>query len=342
MTLKQVFTGLALLLCGFAAQGQTYTFKCLTDSDTKDINPDSCEGCAVWLIDSRSFDGLLIYKDSIPFRWIEIPYTLKARSDTVDIWEHTSPPSYMGRNKFFPDRVSITLGQTNFATMQDFLDSTFCNALKLTGGGGFNVDSLNYYTCDSTAMIDGLAEGDPYLLDCNNCYGLPAGLFKVVKICGFDCNFQMRYFPNDSTAVANGIPPGREYVLDEDNILGILYGFIKAAYPDSIPSGTLECNADLPEFDNDLDAIIAGRMFGDLYTMTATNTYGAPEGMERAVSSISSTVADPPNCCDADGRLPFYDNDADAIAGGLSSGFYYYLSASNTLGYPYGTKKRIT
>lgn len=131
---------MVLLLCGYAAQGQTYTFKCLTDPSTKDIRPDSCEGCAVWLIQSRSFDGLLIYKDSVPFRWIEIPYTLKVRSDTVDIWEHTSPPSYQGRNKFFPDRVSIRLSETNFATMQDFLDSTFCNALRL-------------YQQDSTALF---------------------------------------------------------------------------------------------------------------------------------------------------------------------------------------------
>lgn len=98
-----------------------------------DTDPDSCEGCAAWLIDSRSFDGLLVLKDSVPFRWIEIPYTLKVRADTVDIWEHTSPPSYMGRNKFFPDRLSIRLSETNFATMQDFLDSTFCNALKFSG-----------------------------------------------------------------------------------------------------------------------------------------------------------------------------------------------------------------
>lgn len=140
MRFKQALIGMVLLLCGYAAQGQTYTFKCLTDPSTKDSKPDSCEGCAVWLIQSRSFDGLLIYKDSVPFRWIEIPYTLKVRSDTVDIWEHTSPPSYQGRNKFFPDRVSIRLSETNFATMQDFLDSTFCNALRL-------------YQQDSTALF---------------------------------------------------------------------------------------------------------------------------------------------------------------------------------------------
>ncbi len=256
--------------------------------------------------------------------------------DTLDI---SGPPTYAPtRNVSW---FAINQGDSLYRYSGAGIVWNCLNCCCGGGGGGLVVDSLNYYTCDSTAMADGLAEGDPYLLDCNNCYGLPAGLFKVVKICGFDCNYQLRYFPNDSTAVANGIPPGREYVLDEDNLLGILYGFIKVAYPDSIPGGTLECNDDLPEFDNDLDAIMGGRLFGDLYTMTDSNTYGAPEGTERAVSSISSTVADAPNCCDATGRLPFYDNDTAAISGGLSSGFYYYLDSTNTYGYPYGSKKRI-
>lgn len=106
--------------------GQTYTFKCVTDPATQDVLPDSCEGCAVWEIDSRSFNGLLIYEDLVPWRWIEMPYTLKVRGDTIDIWEHTSPPSRIGRNMFFPDRESILLGQTPFATMPEFLDSAWC------------------------------------------------------------------------------------------------------------------------------------------------------------------------------------------------------------------------
>lgn len=147
--MKRVVASLlfALALCGFSAQGQTYTFKCITDPETMDADADSCEGCAAWLIQSRSFDGLLVYKDSIPFRWIEAPYTLKVRSDTVDIWEHTSPPSYMGRNKFFPDRLSIRLSETNFATMQDFLDSAFCNSLKISWAG-LDTTAL-FYASDS-------------------------------------------------------------------------------------------------------------------------------------------------------------------------------------------------
>lgn len=88
---------------------------------------DSCEGCPVWLIESRSFDGLVIWEDGLFWRWIEIPYTLKVRNDTLDIWEHTSPPSRIGRNLFFPDRVSIRLAQTTYSTMEGFVDSVWCN-----------------------------------------------------------------------------------------------------------------------------------------------------------------------------------------------------------------------
>lgn len=88
---------------------------------------DSCEGCPIWLIESRSFDGLVIWEDGLFWRWIEIPYTLKVRNDTLDIWEHTSPPSRLGKNMFFPDRVSIRLAQTTYSTMDGFVDSVWCN-----------------------------------------------------------------------------------------------------------------------------------------------------------------------------------------------------------------------
>lgn len=200
--------------------------------------------------------------------------------------------------------------------------------------------NLPYYTGDDAAIAAGLMPGDPYLLECNNDYTLPAGIFKVVKICGFDCAFDLRYFRNDAFAVAGGTPYGREYVLDEENYFGILYGFLKVVVADSITGGTLECNTALPEYENDASAIIGGLAFGNLYTMSEDNTYGAPHGTVRAVSSTASTMADPPICCEED-YLPFFDNDDSAIVGGLSSGYYYYLTITNTFGYPYGTKKRI-
>jgi hypothetical protein len=376
-----------LLLCGFAAQGQTYTFKCVTDADTKDTDPDSCEGCAIWEIDSRSFNGLLIYEDAVPWRWIEMPYTLKVRGDTIDIWEHTSPPSRIGYNLFFPDRESITLGQTTFATMQNFIDSCWCPfGAGMAGGGTVQVDTpiigdgslgspltigqfgadttmflnwngshwypakiqftdllidLPYYTGDVAAIAAGLMPGDAYLLECNNDYGLPAGLFKVVKGCVYDCDGQLLYYVNDAVAHASGVPIGREYAVNGSNIYGILYGFIKAVASDTLSNDSLVCSTVLPFYVNDVAALIGGLAFGDLYNMAQANTYGAPWGQHRAVSAIASSSADSPICCEVDATLPYYINDGAAIAGGLVSGNYYYLAAANTLGYPYGSKKVI-
>ena len=112
------------MFCAGFARAQTYTFECVSSSR---MYADSCEGCGVWQIQSRSFDGLVIWESGLFYRWIEIPYTLKVRGDTVDIWEHTSPPSRLGKNQFFPDRVSITLAQTPFSTIQGFVDSVWCN-----------------------------------------------------------------------------------------------------------------------------------------------------------------------------------------------------------------------
>lgn len=388
MNFKGFALGLLFCLCGAFAQGQTYTFKCLTDPATADALPDSCEGCAIWEIASRSFNGLLIYENLVPWRWIEAPYTLKVRGDTMDIWEHTSPPSRLGRNLFFPDRESITLGQTTFATMPEFLDSAWCPFGSGGVGGSITIEvdtpiigdgtlgnpltigqfgadtnsylkwngnhwypahiqfsdllvDLPYYLGDGEAMANGLVEGDAYLLKCDNDYALPAGIFKVVKSCAFDCDGQILFFPNDAVAMANGIPVGREYALSGTNIFGVLYGFIKAVATDTLTNDTLVCDVVLPFYENDVSALIGGLAFGDLYNMAQANTYGAPWGQHRAVSTILSTSADPPVCCEEDATLPYYINDGAAISGGLASGNYYYLAAANTLGYPYGSKKVI-
>lgn len=387
MSTRRFTLGLLILLCSLFAKGQTYTFKCVTDPATKDMLPDSCEGCAVWEIQSRSFNGLLIYENLVPWRWIEAPYTLKVRGDTIDIWEHTSPPSRLGRNMFFPDRESITLGQTTFATMPEFLDSAWCpfGAGLATSAtvvvdtpiigdgtpgapitiGQFGADTtmylkwnghhwypaqikitdlavdLPYYFGDNEAMANGLMQGDAYLLKCDNDYGLPAGIFKVVKSCAFDCDGQILFFPNDAVAIANGIPIGREYALSGTNIFGILYGFIKAVASDTLTNDTLVCSAVLPFYENDVSALIGGLAFGDLYNMAQANTYGAPWGQHRALSTILTTSADAPVCCEADATLPYFINDTAAVSGGLSSGNYYYLAAANTYGYPYGAKKVI-
>jgi len=301
------------LFCALSAQGQVYTFKCLTDADTKDILPDSCEGCAIWEIESRSFNGLLIYEDAVPWRWIEMPYTLKVRGDTIDIWEHTSPPSRLGKNEFFPDRESITLGQTPFVTMAEFLDSAWCPLGAGLGQTQIKND-LPKYLNDIDAMADGLIPGDTYLLDCGNTLGMPAGVYKVVTLCGYSCLVALKYFADDEAAFLAGIPQKGQYLVDETNPYGIQNGFLKLVVRDSIyASGGLSCDTVLTYHDNDIDAIVDGKMLGDLYGMSATNTYGAPTGCERAVSNINSTEADTPNCCSLIDNLPFFSNDASAM-----------------------------
>lgn len=201
--------------------------------------------------------------------------------------------------------------------------------------------NLPYYLGDTEAIANGLMQGDAYLLKCDNEYALPAGIFKVVKSCAFDCDGQILYYPNDAVAFANGIPVGREYALSGTNIFGVLYGFIKAVASDTLTNDTLACSTVLPFYTNDVSALVGGLAFGDLYNMSQANTYGAPWGQHRALSAIGSTSADPPICCDINATLPYYINDAAAITGGLASGNYYYLSAANTYGYPYGSKKVI-
>ena len=142
----------------------------------------------------------------------------------------------------------------------------------------------------------------------------------------------------DRAAFRRGVPIGKEYVLDELNLFGILYGFIKVVTDED--AGTYDCNDALPSHINDA-AALGTLAYGDHYLMSVSNTYGSPVGVERVVSQTSSTIADANECCEADEVLPYYINDAAAIADGSASGYYYYLKASNTYGFPHGTKKQI-
>lgn len=206
---------------------------------------------------------------------------------------------------------------------------------------GICPDSLPYYHGDTEAIANGLLPGDTYLLECNNDYGLPAGIYKVVKNCAFDCDGNILFFPNDAIAYASGVPIGREYALSGTNIFGLLYGFIKTVASDTLTNDSLVCSTVLPFYDNDVSALLGSLTFGDPYNMSQTNTYGASWGMHRVVSSIASTSADSPICCDEDATLKYFNNDIDAISNGLVSGNYYYLKPTNTYGFPWGIKKVI-
>ena len=369
-----VLSSLLIFFLSSSATAQVFTFECVCAHLTGDTC-DICPGNST--LASRSFHGLLIRRNGTPYRWIDEPYTIKQyKNQSIQFLEQIPNP----------DQVTIAKFQTQYTTMQGFVDSTTCFC-SLGGSmaevevdtpiigngtpgnpitiGQFGADTtmflnwnghhwypanisfsdilldLPYFTGDTAAIGAGLMAGDPYLLECDNDYGLPAGIFKVVKICGYDCTFTLKYYPSDVVAFANGIPIGREYVVNSHNIFGITLGFIKTVPSDTLSNDSLVCSTTLPYYVNDDAAITGGLAIGDLYNVSAANTYGAPHGANRAVSAVFSTNADPPICCDTDATLPYYQNDGAAITGGLASGDYYYLNSSNTLGFPYGSKKRI-
>lgn len=354
--------------------GQTFTFECVCAH----LTGDTCDICPTNpALESRSFHGLLIRRNGTPYKWIDEPYTVKRfTNETVQFLELLPNPDQVTIALFqtpFFTMDGFVDSTTCFCGLGGSLNSVEVDTPIIGDGspgnpvtiGQFGADTtmflnwnghhwypakiqftdvllnLPYYTGDTAAISAGLMAGDAYLLECDNDYGLPAGLFKVVKICGYDCTYTLKFYPNDAVAQLNGIPVGREYVVDDENVFGILYGFIKAVASDTLTNDTLVCNTTLPFYPNDVGAISGGLALGDLYLMSAANTYGSPWGMNRTVSSTGSATADPPVCCDEFSTLPYYANDTAAIGGGLTSGNYYYLTSTNTLGYPFGSKKRI-
>lgn len=364
------FLFLAIVLSASPASAQTFDFECFCGYlQASDNNCDICTST----LQSRFFKGILIRKDGAVYKWIEQPYTIKFSGDVATFVELIPTPEQIRINRnqtpygtldsfkmaiacpcaANPIEVDtpmigdgtignpVTIGQFGADTTSVLMwngNHWFPNHIGL---GDLLVD-LPYFADDDAAIAGGLSPGDPYLLECGNTYSLPAGLYKVIKICGFDCTYSLKYFHNDDAAVLGGIPIGQQYLVDETNPFGIQNGFVKLVTTDSIlPSGTLVCSTSVPYYPNDVSALIGGMFLGDLYATNSSNTYGAPTGTQRAVSTIMSTSADAPNCCDVSDRLPFFNNDAAAIVGGLATGDWYYLSNTNTLGFPYGTKKQI-
>lgn len=372
--LKKLLFACLCLFFSATAEGQTFTFECVCAH----LSGDTCDICPTNpALDSRSFHGLLIRRNGTPYRWMDEPYTIKAfKNESIEFIEMIPNPDKVTIARFqtpFATMAGFIDSTTCFCALGGAMDTVVVDTPIIGNGtpgnpltiGQFGADTtmflnwnghhwypaniqftdvllnLPYFTGDTAAINAGLMAGDAYLLECDNDYGLPAGLFKVVKICGFDCTFTLKFYPSDVVAFANGIPIGREYATSQANIFGILYGFIKTVPSDTLTNDSLVCSVELPDYNNDASAITDGLAIGDLYNMTPANTYGAPAGMNRAVSLPGSTSADPPVCCDDDATLPYYANDASAITGGLASGNYYYLNSSNTLGFPYGSKKRV-
>ena len=364
---------LSLIIAGltFQATAQAvYTFECVCEN----VTGSRCDICNS-VTQSRFFCGLLVKKNGNPHKWIDSPYIIKWNGNTAVIQEiipaaesisiAMSGTEYTVLDSFknaiicpcIAPEISIEVDTPiigngtpgNPLTIGQFGADT--NDVLIWNGhhwypGQINFTGINnnlpWYLNDIDAMADGLVPGDTYLLDCGNTLGMPAGVYKVVKICGFDCAIALRYFVDDEAAFLGGIPQKGQYLLDESNPYGIQNGFVKLLVRDSIyTTGGLACSTAETYHDNDIDAIGEGKEIGDLYAMSSTNTYGAPTGCERAVSQISSTSADAPNCCSLEDNLKFFTNDTAATGGGLSTGSWYYLASGNTYGYPYSTKKQV-
>jgi len=368
---KILYTLSFLFLFAGISSAQTYTFECVCEN----VSGSRCDICNQ-VTQSRFFCGLLVKKNGVPHKWIDSPYIIKWNGNTAVIQEiipaaETISIAMSGTEYTVLDSFKnaiicpciapeidiavdtpiigngtpgnpLTIGQFGADTNDVLIwngHHWYPGQINFTG---INTADLPYYLNDEDAMADGLSVGDTYLLDCGNTLGMPAGVYKVVKICGFDCMVALKYFIDDESAFAAGIPQKAQYCVDEANPYGIQNGFVKLVVRDSIyTSGTLACDTTLTYHDNDIDALGDGKSLGNLYAMSSTNTYGAPTGMERAVSQPSSTMADTPTCCSLESNLPFYTNDTTAVGGGLSAGSWYYLASGNTYGYPYSTKKQV-
>lgn len=111
-----LFIGLCLSL--FVANAQTYTFECVASGR---LSGDSCDICPNTIVESRSFNGLVIFKDSVFYRWLDQPYSTRVKpGGIVEYWEHGANP--------YSERVTIPLSLTGFATIQGMADSTWCNS----------------------------------------------------------------------------------------------------------------------------------------------------------------------------------------------------------------------
>ena len=126
-----LFIGLCLSL--FVANAQTYTFECVASGR---LSGDSCDICPSTIVETRSFNGLVIFKDSVFYRWLDQPYSIRTKpGGIVEYWEHGANP--------YSERVTIPLSLTGFSTIQGMADSTWCNSSAPNRFQRLTLDSLN-------------------------------------------------------------------------------------------------------------------------------------------------------------------------------------------------------
>jgi hypothetical protein len=112
------FLWICFLLCASGISAQAYTFECVSGSR---LTGDSCDICPTTIVESRSFNGLVIYRDSAFWRWVDQPYSIRVKpGGIVEYWEHSVNP--------YSERITVPLAATGFFTVQGMADSTWCNS----------------------------------------------------------------------------------------------------------------------------------------------------------------------------------------------------------------------
>lgn len=131
---KLIILALALFCLSAGVSAQVFTFECLCGQ----FAGDTCDICIVNpTVQSRSFSGLLIKKNGVPFKLIDAPYTIRRlKSESVQFFE-------LGAN---PEQITIARFQTAFATMAGFVDSTNC----FCGGNTAQIDTLFWFDNGTT------------------------------------------------------------------------------------------------------------------------------------------------------------------------------------------------
>ena len=129
--MRFILTTLIAIFLAFtaAAQSPIFEFECFSNAN---MTGDSCDICVGTSFQSRSFNGLMVYRLGVFNRWIDEPYLIRLRpGNSVEFIEQTGTS---------PDRITIPLNQTGFSTISGFIDSTFC--------AGANID-FSFFASDS-------------------------------------------------------------------------------------------------------------------------------------------------------------------------------------------------
>lgn len=131
--MKKTLLLIGLCLSLFAVNAQTYTFECVSGSR---LTGDSCDICPNTIVESRSFNGLVIFRDSTFYRWVDQPYSIRVKpGNIIEYWEHSVNP--------YSERITIPLSLTGFFSVEGMADSTWCNSSAPNRFQNLTLDSIN-------------------------------------------------------------------------------------------------------------------------------------------------------------------------------------------------------